>query len=106
YVHHQIEKAGIARWHPKLNHLDGCGQHRTDGDGRGERQPPVSAAAEREVPRQTGGDVDDEIDGDIAEQEASDVRGPGMEKNPDWAMRQGSRREMPRIEASVGNQRK
>ena len=58
------------------------------------------------MPRQTGGDVDDEIDGDIAEQEESDVRGPGMEKNPDRAMRQGSRREMPRIEASVGNQRK
>jgi hypothetical protein len=55
---------------------------------------------------QAGGDVDDEIDRNIAEQKVGDVGGPGMEKNPERAMRQRNRREMPRIKASVGNQRK
>jgi hypothetical protein len=57
------------------------------------------------VPCQAGRDVNDEIDGDIAKQKVSDTGGPGMEKNPEWTVRQRNRREMPRIEAPVNNQR-
>jgi len=57
------------------------------------------------VSRQAGRDVDDKIDGDIAEQKVCNTGGPRMEENPEWTMRQRNRREMPRIEASIGNQR-
>ena len=105
HVHSQIQKAGVARWYPKLKHLDGCGERRTDEDGRGDRQPAVSAAAEREVSREPGRDVDHEIHRDIAEQKVRNTGGPGMEKNPERTVRQRDRNEMPRVEASVGDQR-
>jgi len=57
------------------------------------------------MPGQAGRDVDHEIDGYIAKQKESDARGPGMEKNPERTVRQRNLREMPWIQASVGDQR-
>src|SRR6185437_6565223 len=82
-----------------------CGEQGADDDGRRDRQPSITAAAECEVACQAGQDVDREIDGDIAKQKSGETRGPGVEKNPKGTVRERGRREMPGIEAAINNQR-